>query len=260
MARAPALFVSHGSPMLPLEPGSAGPMLQRLGRRLDGARAIVALSPHWMARGALVGASEHPATIHDFSGFDPALDTLRYAAAGDPALAHRVAELLQGAGWRVGLDPARGLDHGVWNPLLVMRPRADLPVVPVAMPWPLDAAAAWRLGQSLAPLRDDGVVLLGSGSLTHNLYEFRADARLDDATVPYVRAFVDWARDAVARGDRDALLAWSSRAPHAQRAHPSAEHLLPLFWALGAADGDEAEWFDGGVHYGMLSMDAWLFA
>ncbi len=260
MSRAHALFVSHGSPMLPLEPGSAAPMLQRLGARLDGARAILAFSPHWMTRGVVLGASAQPRTIHDFAGFDPALNTLRYPAAGDPELAQRAAELLQGAGYRVALDAARGLDHGVWNPLLLMRAQADLPVVPLAMPWPLDAAGAWRLGAALAPLRDDGVVLLGSGSLTHNLYEFHPDSRTDDATVPYVREFTDWMRDAVARGDRDALLDWQARAPHAQRAHPTPEHLLPLFWALGGAAGDAAELFDGGVHYGMLAMDAWSFA
>ncbi|OIQ77300.1 2,3-dihydroxyphenylpropionate/2,3-dihydroxicinnamic acid 1,2-dioxygenase [mine drainage metagenome] len=260
MSRASALFVSHGSPMLPLEPGSAAPMLRRVGSKLDGARAILAFSPHWMTRGVVLGAAAQPATIHDFSGFDPALYTLRYPVAGDPELARSAAECLRRAGVDVALDPNRGLDHGVWNPLLLMRADADVPVVPLAMPWPLDAAGAWRLGEALAPLRDDGVVLLGSGSLTHNLYEFDPGAGTDDAVVPYVREFVAWMRDAVARGDREALLDWQLRAPHARRAHPTPEHLLPLFWALGAAAGDAAELFDGGVHYGMLSMDAWAFA
>ncbi len=272
--RAPAVFVSHGSPMLPLEPGSAAPMLTELGAELRtrALRAVLVLSPHWMTRGLAVGSCARPGTLHDFGGFDPALQRLRYPVAGDPELARRVAALLAEAGLAVALDPERGLDHGVWVPLRLMLPEGDLPVVPLSMPWPLDAQGAWRLGRLLAPLRDQGVLLLGSGSLTHNLHEFRASATVSDAAEPYVLEFSAWMRDAIARGDAQALLEWKTRAPHARRAHPSDEHLLPLHWVLGAALANAPvggpatmgaepppapRYWPGGVHYGMLSMDAW---
>lgn len=256
----PTLFVSHGSPMLPLEPGTAAPMLQALGRSLPRPAAIVAFSPHWMARQPTVGSSARPQTLHDFGGFDPALYTLRYPASGAPQLAARVAALLRAAGWPAGVDAHRGLDHGVWSPLLSIYPHADVPVVPLAMPWPLDPATAFRLGAALAPLSEQGVLLLGSGSLTHNLIEFDPSARVDDPPQPYVLEFAGWIRARIDQGDTAALRAYRRLAPHAAHAHPTDEHLLPLFWALGAAGPRaRAQHHDGGVHYGTLSMDAWSF-
>ena len=260
MSRQPALFVSHGSPMLPLEPGTAAPMLQALGAELARPQAILAFSPHWMARSPTLGASPQPETLHDFGGFDPALNTLRYPAPGHPALAQRAAELLHAAGWSAKLDAGRGLDHGVWVPLRLMFPAADIPVVPLAMPWPLDVAGAFQLGQALRVLADEGVLLFGSGSLTHNLHEFRPGASTDAPPEPYVLEFVDWMREAIVRGDTKALLHYRTLAPHAARAHPTDEHLLPLFWALGAAgEASTPRHRAGGVHYGNLSMDAWVW-
>lgn len=261
MSRQPVLFVSHGSPMLPLEPGSGGAMLEALGGELAAAppRAVLALSPHWMVRGAAVGASPRPATIHDFGGFDPALQTLRYPAPGDPELARDLAGRLGAAGWNVALDPTRGLDHGIWVPLLFLLPEARVPVVPLAMPWPLDAAGALRLGAACAELADDGVLLLGSGSLTHNLHEFSGDSTVDSTPEPYVLEFVDWFDRTLQAGDIDALLAYRRLAPHAVRAHPTDEHLLPLFWAVGAAGARLPRRRPGGVHYGMLAMDTWTW-
>jgi 4,5-DOPA dioxygenase extradiol len=261
MNRQPTLFVSHGSPMLPLEPGTAAPMLRKLAGELARPSAIVAFSPHWMARAAAVGSSARPETIHDFGGFDPALYELQYPAPGNPGLSARVAQMLQAAGRKVALDAHRGLDHGVWVPLRFLFPEADVPVIPVAMPWPLDAAGALRLGRALSPLADEGVLLMGTGSLTHNLHEFRPGSATDEPAEAYVVEFVDWMRDRLDAGDTEALLAYRERAPHAQRAHPTDEHLLPLFWALGAAgDGARPHHYAGGVHYGMLSMDAWIFS
>lgn len=261
MSRQPILFVSHGSPMLPLEPGTAAPMLQALGWELARPAAIVAFSPHWMARSPALGADPQPETIHDFNGFDPALYELRYPAPGDPRLAQHVAALLRAAGFEAPLDPNRGLDHGVWVPLNIMLPQADVPVVPLAMPWPLDAAGAHRLGSALRPLADENVLLMGTGSLTHNLREFRPGAAVDEPAQSYVLEFVEWMRDTIDRADTAALLDYRQRAPHAVRAHPTDEHLLPLFWALGAAGADvKPRYHPGGVHYGMLSMDAWSFA
>ena len=194
------------------------------------------------------------------AGFDPALHALRYPAHGDPALARRVAALLRQAGWPTGLDIERGLDHGVWVPLRVLFAQADVPVVPLAMPWPLDAAGAFRLGETLSVLADEGVLLFGTGSLTHNLHEFRPGAATDSPPEPYVVAFTDWMRQSIEQGDIAALLDYRRRAPHAQRAHPTDEHLLPLFWALGAAGAAvRSRYWHGGVHYGVLSMDAWTF-
>ena len=260
MSRQSVIFVSHGSPMLPLEPGTAAPMLQALAGQLARPRAVLAFSPHWMARSPAVGASSRPTTLHDFGGFDPALYKLHYDAPGSPQLAKHVAALLQNAGWLAPLDPNRGLDHGVWVPLSILLPQADVPVVPLAMPWPLGAAGAYRLGQAMHSLTDEGVLLLGTGSLTHNLSEFDPSSTTDDPAQPYVIAFVDWMRQAIERGDTGALLDYRRQAPHAVRAHPTDEHLLPLFWALGAAGADaRPRHYSGGVHYGMLSMDAWMF-
>ena len=232
MSRLPTLFVSHGSPMLPLEPGTAVPMLRQLGLDLPRPAAILAFSPHWMARAPLVGASPQPATLHDFGGFDPALRTLRYPARGDPALAKRAAARIRQAGWPAGLDVERGLDHGVWVPLRVLFPLADVPVVPLAMPWPLDAGGAFRLGQALSVLADEGVLLFGTGSLTHNLQEFRPGAATDNPPEPYVAAFAEWMRQSIEQGDIATVLDYRRRAPHAQRAHPTDEHLLPRPTAL----------------------------
>ena len=244
--------------MLPLEPGTAGPMLQSLGAALPRPRAIVAMSPHWMARRLRVGAHPRPATVHDFAGFDPALGALRYAAPGDPELAGEVADLLRKHGWDADVDPSRGLDHGIWVPLSLSHPQADIPVVPLAMPWPLAPSLAWELGHALRPLSEQDVLVLGTGSATHNLHDFHPAARTDDAPDPYVVAFVEWLDDALHAGDLAALFDYRRRAPHAARAHPTDEHLMPLFFALGAGGGP-AHRHHGGVHYGMLSMDAWTF-
>ncbi len=244
--------------MLPLEPGTAAPVLRALGNASPRPAGIVAFSPHWMARRLCVGAHPRPATVHDFAGFDPALNTLKYEVPGDPALATRVADLLGQQGLKAELDPARGLDHGIWVPLLFMYPHADIPVVPLAMPWPLLPQQAWELGRALRPLASQGVLLLGTGSATHNLREFHPAARTDDPPEPYVEAFVNWIDDALRAGDLPALFDYRRRAPHAVRAHPTDEHLLPLFFALGAGGGTVRR-HRAGVHYGMLSMDAWTF-
>ena len=247
--------------MLPLEPGTAAPMLHRLAGELTRPTAVLAFSPHWMARGVVVGSSDRPETIHDFGGFDPALYEMQYPAPGDPGLAERAARMLQAAGRNAVLDPQRGLDHGVWVPLRFLFPDADIPVVPVAMPWPLDAAGALRMGRALSPLADEGVLLMGTGSLTHNLHEFRPGSPTDAPSEPYVVEFVDWMREHLDSGDTEALLAYRERAPDARRAHPTDEHLLPLYFALGAAgEGARPHHYAGGVHYGMLSMDAWTFS
>lgn len=249
---APALFVSHGSPMFAVEPGAAGAALARLGATLDAARAIVVVSPHWQTPGLRVSTAPSPETIHDFGGFPDALYRLRYDAPGAPGVAVEVIDALAAAGLGATADATRGRDHGAWVPLMHLRPRADLPALQVSLPRDLDAPGALALGRALAPLRARGVVVIGSGSLTHNLHEFRGGVR----DPQYAQDFADWIRAAVERRDVDALVDYRRRAPHAIRAHPTEEHFLPLLVALGAGGDDAPAWIEGGMTYGTLSMDA----
>lgn len=253
MTTAPALFISHGSPMFALEPGLLGPRLGKLGAALHGIRAVLVVSPHWQTRGVHVGASDAPETIHDFGGFPAKLYALQYSAAGASDLAHEAARLLGAAGFAATVDARRGLDHGAWVPLRHLYPAANVPVFQVSLPFDIDAAGALRLGAALAPLRTQGVLIIGSGSLTHNLHEFRRPS----SDPQYAQQFVDWVRDAVARRDVAALVDYRRRAPHAERAHPSEEHFLPLLVALGASnEAEPPQWIEGGMTYRVLSMDS----
>ncbi|QYR53314.1 dioxygenase family protein [Lysobacter soyae] len=256
MTRAPALFISHGSPMFALEPGVLGPNLQHIGAHFDAITAIVVVSPHWQTDGVKVGATAAPETVHDFGGFPPALYSLQYTPPGAPGLAEDIVAMLSTAGIEARLDHHRGLDHGAWVPLRHLRPSADLPVLQVSLPYDVTPARAYALGAALAPLRERGVLVIGSGSLTHNLYEFRAPIADPD----YAKAFADWVGDAVARGDVAALIDYRARAPHATRAHPTEEHYLPLLVAVGASHPDDARsLIEGGMTYGVLSMDSFGF-
>lgn len=242
--------------MFALEPGLLGPNLHRLGRALPELTAIVVVSPHWQTEGVRVGATDAPATIHDFGGFPAPLYQLQYTPSGAPTLAADIVNLLADAGFFARLDSQRGLDHGTWVPLRYFKPEADVPVLQVSMPRDLDAAGALRLGQALAPLRDRGVLIIGSGSLTHNLYEFRG--HINDPE--YAQAFADWVADAVAKHDEASLVGYRERAPFAKRAHPTEEHFLPLLVALGASDAEESHSLvRGGMTYGVLSMDSFGF-
>ncbi|AMB84938.1 dioxygenase [Pseudomonas agarici] len=254
----PPLFVSHGAPMFAIEPGLAGKRLTELSRELPKPDAIVVLSPHWMTRDEVsVTASTAPKTIHDFGGFPDALYELQYPAPGAPELAEHIVNLLQGAGWKSQLDPVRGLDHGAWVPLLYLAPNADIPVVQVSMPATLDTRDAWKLGQALKPLRQMNVFIVASGSLTHNLYEFRGNSTHG---ADYVKRFADWTARALKSGNTDQLLDYRQYAPSAERAHPTDEHFLPLFIALGAAGEQyDTQVLEGGITYGVLSMDSYLF-
>jgi len=257
MPRLPTLFVSHGAPTFALEPGVAGPRLTALGRALPRPSAVLAISPHWMTAAPRVGTAARPETIHDFGGFDPALYTLRYPARGHAALAQQTIDRLRDAGWPAQADEHRGLDHGAWVPLGHLYPEADVPVFQVSLPSRLDADAAWALGQALAPLADEGVLVVGSGSLTHNLYEFGTAHRADE---PYVAEFSAWVREAVERGDVARLRRTLDDAPQARRAHPTPEHFWPLLVAAGAAGGTlPARVIEGGITHGVLAMDAYVF-
>jgi 4,5-DOPA dioxygenase extradiol len=255
--KAPVLFISHGAPTFAIEPGELGPELEKLGKRMAAVRAVLVISPHWQTRNVKVMTTPQPETIHDFGGFSPELYRLRYPAAGQPEIAARAASLLQRSGVEVTLDDTRGLDHGAWVPLRHLFPDAGTPVFQVSMPQDFDASGAIELGRALAPLRESGVLIVGSGSLTHNLYEF---ATHTSTSAQYAEEFARWVRGAVMRKETERLLSYRSQAPHAERAHPTEEHFLPLLVALGAAtDADDVIPIDGGMTYGILSMDSFAW-
>lgn len=259
MTTLPSLYISHGSPMTALQPGLTGERLTELAAALPRPRAIVAASAHYLARAPLVGGAGRPETVHDFGGFPRALYELQYPAPGDPGLASRIVALLDQAGHPAHVDPERGLDHGNWVPLRLMYPDADIPVVPLSIQPMLGPAHHHALGRALAPLRDEGVLVIGSGSITHNLHDFRAGYDADHEA-PYVRPFIGWIEQRLAAGDTAALLDYRRQAPFAERAHPTDEHLLPLFVALGAAgEAARSQRLDAGVDLGFLAMDIYRF-
>ena len=260
----PALFVSHGAPLFAIDAGESGPALTRLGQRLKadaGAslRGVVIMSPHWMARAPAVMSNPKPATWHDFGGFPPELYKLDYPAPGAPELAAEVAGLLRDNAIATETDAKRPFDHGAWVPLMHLFPDADVPVVQLALPTGWGPAQVYAMGQALQPLRARGVLLVGTGSMTHNLSEFFGGER---EAAPYVVEFSRWVEAAIQRGDLAGLLDYQHQAPSAKRAHPSDDHFLPLFFALGAGGfgaGEpavQAGYVTREVMYGILSMDS----
>jgi 4,5-DOPA dioxygenase extradiol len=257
MTHAPALFVSHGAPTFALEPGLLGPNLTRLGARLPNLAAVAVVSAHWQTPGVQVMRTAAPETVHDFGGFPPALYRLQYPAADAPAMAEETAALLKGAGIETTFDDTRGIDHGVWVPLMYLLPKAQVPVFQISLPLDCSAEYALRLGHALNPLRRRGVLVMGSGSLTHNLGDI---GRLDPSLSKYVAEFTAWVRAHMQRRDTQAILDYRRRAPYAERVHPSEEHFLPLLVALGASEATDAvSVIEGGVTYGVLSMESYAF-
>lgn len=270
----PTLFLSHGSPMTALEPREAGAFMQRLGHtlraRFGTPRAVLAISAHSLAREPVLLAAPRHEAVYDFGGFDPKLHTLRYDAPGAPALAERVAALLGAAGLPVHRVAEGGLDHGIWTPLRYLFPEADVPVLPLAWPpgWP--PARLFELGQALAPLAAEGVLVMGSGSITHNLQRVFAGglrAEIDRPATPESTAFREWFAEHTAAADWAPLLDYRRQAPHAVLMHPTDEHLLPFYVAAGAGSGGAGA---GGtpaagrrIHasltFGDLGMDAYAF-
>jgi 4,5-DOPA dioxygenase extradiol len=264
------LFISHGSPMTALQPREAGAFLQRLGQALAVAaykpRAVLVASAHSLTREPVLLAAPQHEAVYDFGGFDPRLNTLRYDAPGAPALATRVAALLAAAGLPVHTVAEGGLDHGIWVPLRFVLPAADVPVLPLAWPPQWSAAQLFALGRALAPLVDEGVLIVGSGSITHNLRRVFAGGGLHPPDRPATAdstAFRNWFAERGAAADWAALADWKAQAPHAALMHPSDEHLLPFFVAAGAGAGlDDAApalRLHDSVVFGELGMDTYAF-
>lgn len=252
----PSLFISHGSPMLALEPGESGPALARLAAALPRPKAIVIVSAHWESNELLVNGNPQPETWHDFGGFPPELFAVQYPAPGIPELTHRVLELLAEADLPARMNTQRPFDHGVWVPLSLMYPHADIPIVQVSLPSRMGPALQTKVGQALNRLREESVLLIGSGSITHNLRELDWQAGPESIT-PWALAFRDWMVDKLAVDDLGALHDYRNRAPHAARNHPTDEHLLPLYFARAA--GGEFSIEHQGFTMGALGMDIYRF-
>jgi 4,5-DOPA dioxygenase extradiol len=266
-ATLPPLFVSHGSPMIALEPGAAGAFLARLGPALDATfgrpRAILALSAHTLSREpAALAAARHEA-VHDFGGFDERLYAMRYDAPGAPALADRVSELLAPAGVPLHRLARGGLDHGIWTALKYLYPAADVPVLPLGWSPQATPAALFALGQALAPLAGEGVLVFGTGSITHNLRRVALAGMHRQSTPPEApesAAFRRWFAERSAARDWDALFDYRAQAPHAVDMHPTDEHLLPWYIAAGAGGRDAApRRLHESVTHGVLGMDTYAF-
>ncbi len=251
----PSLFVSHGAPTLPFDDVPARDFLRGLGRELGKPRAILVASAHWDTPAPMVNSVAANTTIHDFHGFPKPLYDLRYAAPGDAALAADVASLLTAAGLNPSSDTSRGLDHGAWVPLSLMYPQADIPVVQVSVQGRGDAAHHIALGQALAPLRQDNVLVMGSGGFVHNL------RRLTPPGSPepdWSRDFSSWMDEKLVARDEAALRDYRRLAPNAAQAHPEEEHFMPLFVAYGAG-GAKTQRLHTSHTFGSLRMDAYAF-
>lgn len=254
-----SLFVSHGAPSLAIEDSAPGQFLDELGNALGRPRALVVASAHFGAERPTVSAAAENATVHDFRGFPSELSRIAYDAPGSPRIAAAVVDLLRHRGFDAALDPERGLDHGVWVPLHRMFPRRDVPVIALSVSARGDAARHFELGAALAELADEEILVVGSGGFVHNLGEL--DWRYRE-TLPFEWAveFSDWMREAITNNDLRRALAWRERAPHADVAHPTTEHLMPLFVAWGAAGpGARAYELHRTWQYGSLAMHAYAF-
>jgi 4,5-DOPA dioxygenase extradiol len=254
----PVIFVSHGAPDAILKAPDAVACWREIGRQVARPAAILAVSAHWEARQPTASLSVTPETIHDFSGFSPELYNMQYRAPGAPALAERAVSLLSSAGLTADLYPNRGLDHGAWVPLSAMFPGADVPVTQLSLARNASAAAHFALGQALAPLREENVLILASGAITHNFAWLDWETECDQAPLPKAKIFADWVAERLAARDISGLLAYRS-APYGAESNPSEEHFLPLFVALGAAGSDTPLRYRPRFAYGGLAMDAYLW-
>jgi len=248
----PALFLGHGSPMLAITESPYASAWRRIGERLTKPRAVLAISAHWYRPGLAVTADEHPRTIHDFGGFPDALYQVQYPAPGSPQLAARVKALL--APREVEADQGWGLDHGAWAVLRHLFPTADVPVVQLRIDAAQPPEFHFELGQALAPLRREGILLLGSGNVVHNLrrYDWAGDAaRPQD----WARRFEQRVQDLCRQGDAAALVHYPGLGEDARLSIPTPEHFLPLLYVLGARlPGDTVDFPVAGIDGGTISM------
>jgi len=253
----PTLFVPHGAPTFILEPGAAGAALAGVAQHLGKPQAVLMVSAHWDTVVPTLSVACRPETLHDFYGFPQALYSIRYPAPGAARWAMEARSLLEEAGFEVELDPKRGLDHGAWVPLKLMYPDASVPVLVMSVQSRLGAEHHYRLGRALAPLAATGVLVIGSGNLTHNLGHF---GRVQGGVPAYVTEFQRWVGEKLQSHDTAALLDYRAQCEVARQAHPTDEHWLPFYVALGAAgQAFDAELLYRGVEHQMLAMDSYAF-
>ncbi len=253
-SRIPPVFISHGAPSLVLEDHPARDFLAGLGEKLGKPKAILCVSAHWETAEPTVSVAERPATIHDFYGFPEELYRMTYPAPGAPGLARQAAQLLKEASYKCREDPARGLDHGAWSPLTLIYPQADIPVTQLSIQPAQGPRHHLAIGRALEPLSEEGVLILASGGAVHNLGQFRIDRRNPAA---WAVAFEEWLTERLGAGDAAALARFADTA-EGGRAHPTDEHFLPLFVALGAGgEGALGRALYRGFAHGSLAMSAY---
>ena len=252
----PTIFLSHGAPDLAIRDGAVSDFLRSLHQQFPKPKAILVISAHWNTDLPTVSAATNPRTIYDFSGFPSQLYELSYPASGSPELSDRVVELLTQAGMPCETHPTRGLDHGAWTPLLLAYPAADIPVTQLSIQSHRDPLHHWQIGKALEALRHEGVLIIGSGSATHNMYAFNESYNAE--TPDWVRVFDQWLAQNIAEGNQEALLQYRQHAPYAKENHPTDEHLMPLFVAMGAG-GAKGKQLHSSYTYGVFSMAAYAF-
>ncbi len=248
----PALFISHGAPTLAIEQSATTSALARIGQNLPKPRAIVIMSAHWQSAKLEINSNPQPKTWHDFSGFAPELYDLQYPASGQPALAETLAQQLTARGITCSVNPVRACDHGVWAPLRHLYPEADVPIAQVSLPQHYDSIACYQLGAQLAHLRDEKILVIGSGNITHNLQALRWEA---DSIDQAAKGFKQWLLQQL-KIDIPTALDWQQY-PEYKDIHPSDEHLLPLFFALGA--GQRVSVVHQSMAHHSLGMDIYRF-
>ena len=251
----------HGSPTFALDPGAAGESMSQLASSLARPRAIVVISPHWDTAIPTVSTATQLETIHDFYGFPDALYQIQYPAKGSPELAQEVVNALQKRFKQVSTAPTRGLDHGAWTPLRQMFPDASIPVIAVSIQSHAGPAHALAMGEALEELTHQGFLVIGSGNITHNLGDLRMVAMSGGQTPAYVKAFADWVEVQLQAKNVQKLIDYRQHSREGVQSHPTEDHLLPLFVAMGAAGADAtAKAFFRGISSYVIAMDGYTFS
>lgn len=255
------LFISHGAPTLAIEPGATGELLTELAQSLPKPDAVLVISAHWDTADDSaqfkVSTAAMPKTMHDFGGFPKTLYEIQYPVKGAVKLAHAVKALLNSAGFNIEIDEQRGLDHGAWVPLMLMYPNADIPVTQLSINSMLTPEVHVALGKAISQLQESNVMILCSGAITHNLHDLFTMQR-DIQPLEYVSEFSDWIADNLANNQTEALIDYKNASKHGAKAHPSQDHILPFFVALGAGNLQPKR-YQPETTYGILAMDIYLW-
>ena len=255
--KAPSCFISHGAPSFAIEQDELSEYLGNLGKSLTNVKAVLVVSPHWQTHALEVMTTPEPETIHDFYGFPAELYSLNYPSLGNPTLARKALKLLAEHGFAAKENHTQGYDHGAWVPLLHLLPEHQLPVFQISLPTRFTPQMAFNLGNALNSLRDEGVMIIGSGGLTHNLHELQSKGA---QPAPYIEEFIHWIDEKIKARDLEKLVEYRRLAPHGARAHPTEEHLLPLFVAIGASHQDEnLTTIANQIYYGILATQSYFW-